>query len=335
MKSKIENLKLPVELSDIEEASKLISNDIVRTQLLYADALSKLSGGEIWIKPENFQRVKSFKIRGALNKIKHLTSEQKSKGVIAPSAGNHAQGVAYGSTLEGIKSIIVMPSNAPLSKINATKGYGGEVVLADGITFDDACALAKKLENEKGLTFLHAFDDKYVIAGQGTIGLEIMEQMKDVDMVIVPVGGGGIIAGIAVAVKAINPKVEIIGVEPECFNCMQTAILNKGCQTLTNIKKTIADGTAVKTAGNLTYQISNALVDEIVTVTEEEIEDAMVFLLEKNKIVAEGAGALATAAILSKKVDVKNKKVINIVSGGNVDLDKLLIAINNSLARKK
>lgn len=334
MNNKINEMKLPVTLKDVEAAVKNIAGDVVRTKLLNADHLSQLTGAEVYIKPENMQRVKSFKIRGALNRIKNLTTEQKAKGVIAPSAGNHAQGVALAGTLAGVKTYIVMPESAPLEKVQATKGYGGEVIFVKG-NFDDARAMAQKLEKEKGYTFVCAFDDKDVIAGQGTIAIEILEDLPSVDVVVCPVGGGGLIAGLAVVLKSINPNIKLIGVEPTGFECMQQSVKTKKICKLNPAFSTIADGTAVRQPGTNTFKICSKLVDQIVTVTEHEIQDAMDHLLEKCKLVVEGAGALASAALIANKIkNIKGKKVVSLITGGNVDIDRLLSAVTASLSRK-
>ncbi|EEM92234.1 L-threonine ammonia-lyase [Bacillus thuringiensis IBL 200] len=265
----------------------------------------------------------SFKFRGAFNKISQLTNEEKERGVIACSAGNHAQGVALSSHLLKIKSKIVMPTSAPQAKVDATRGYGSEVILY-GDTFDDAKAKCEEIIKETGETYLHPYDDAEVMAGQGTIGLDILDDMWDVDTVIVPIGGGGIISGIAVALKSFNPSINIIGVQAENVHGMK-ASYDAG-EIVSHYKApTIADGCAVKIPGNLTFEIVKNLVDEIVTVSEEELEVAMKDLLQRGKAVVEGAGALATAALLAGKVDkyVQGKKVVAVISGGNVDLKRI------------
>lgn len=331
-KEKINKKTYGIDIESIYQAKKNIASDVLHTNLTFADHLSEHAGAKVYIKPENTQRVKSFKIRGALNKIKNLSAEEKAKGVIAPSAGNHAQGVALAATLNGVKAVIVMPKNAPEQKVNATRSFGGQVVLADATSFDGAGEEAKRLQKEHGYTLIHAFDDLDVIAGQGTIGLEIMEDLPDTDVIVCPIGGGGLIAGLAIAVKTINPRVRIIGVEPERFDCMKESVDKNKITTVDKKELTLADGCAVKTPGTHTFKIVNDLVDEIVTVNELEIENAMRHLLERCKLVSEGAGALASAAILSNKVkDIKGKKVVSIITGGNVDIDKLLLAIDYSL----
>ncbi|PES01222.1 bifunctional threonine ammonia-lyase/L-serine ammonia-lyase TdcB, partial [Bacillus cereus] len=265
----------------------------------------------------------SFKFRGAFNKISQLTNEEKERGVIACSAGNHAQGVALSSHLLGIKSKIVMPTSAPQAKVDATRGYGSEVILY-GDTFDDAKAKCEEIIKETGETYLHPYDDVEVMAGQGTIGLDILDDMWDVDTVIVPIGGGGIISGIAVALKSFNPSINIIGVQADNVHGMK-ASYDAGRILEHYEAPTIADGCAVKIPGNLTFEIVKDLVDDIVTVSEEELEVAMKDLLQRGKAVVEGAGALATAALLAGKVDkyVQGKKVVAVISGGNVDLKRI------------
>ncbi|EEM59809.1 Threonine dehydratase catabolic [Bacillus thuringiensis serovar monterrey BGSC 4AJ1] len=265
----------------------------------------------------------SFKFRGAFNKISQLTNEEKERGVIACSAGNHAQGVALSSHLLGIKSKIVMPTSAPQAKVDATRGYGSEVILY-GDTFDDAKAKCEEIIKETGETYLHPYDDVEVMAGQGTIGLDILDDMWDVDTVIVPIGGGGIISGIAVALKSFNPSINIIGVQADNVHGMK-ASYDAGKIVEHYEEPTIADGCAVKIPGTLTFEIVKGLVDDIVTVSEKELEIAMKDLLQRGKAVVEGAGALATAALLAGKVDkyVQGKKVVAVISGGNVDLKRI------------
>ncbi|MCK5780908.1 MAG: threonine ammonia-lyase [Psychrilyobacter sp.] len=316
-------------LKDIEDAREVLRPVIKDTCLLKCHELSDLTGGNIYLKTENLQLTGSFKIRGAYNKIVNLSEDEKKAGVIASSAGNHAQGVALSATKLGIKSTIVMPRIAPLAKVAATINYGAEVVL-HGSVYDDAFSKAKEIQSETGATFLHPFDDKYVIAGQGTIGLEILEQLEDVDVVLVPIGGGGILSGISTAIKAIKPSVKIIGVEAAHAACMKNAIEKGGVHTI-NTKGTIADGIAVRRAGDLTYEIIKKNVDELVTVTEEEIAKAILLLLEKNKIVAEGAGAVSVAALLNTELDLKGKNVVSVISGGNLDVNLMERIVNKAL----
>ncbi|MBJ7966274.1 bifunctional threonine ammonia-lyase/L-serine ammonia-lyase TdcB [Bacillus cereus] len=314
---------LPLNIGNIKKAQKILDGNARKTPLVKSFYLTSKTGGEIYLKLENMQLTGSFKFRGAFNKISQLTNEEKERGVIACSAGNHAQGVALSSHLLKIKSKIVMPTSAPQAKVDATRGYGSEVILY-GDTFDDAKAKCEEIIKETGETYLHPYDDVEVMAGQGTIGLDILDDMWDVDTVIVPIGGGGIISGIAVALKSFNPSINIIGVQAENVHGMK-ASYDAGEIVLHYKAPTIADGCAVKIPGNLTFEIVKNLVDEIVTVSEEELEVAMKDLLQRGKAVVEGAGALATAALLAGKVDkyVQGKKVVAVISGGNVDLKRI------------
>jgi len=314
---------LPLNIENIKKAQKILDGNARKTPLVKSFYLTSKTGGEIYLKLENMQLTGSFKFRGAFNKISQLTNEEKERGVIACSAGNHAQGVALSSHLLKIKSKIVMPTSAPQAKVDATRGYGSEVILY-GDTFDDAKAKCEEIIKETGETYLHPYDDVEVMAGQGTIGLDILDDMWDVDTVIVPIGGGGIISGIAVALKSFNPSINIIGVQADNVHGMK-ASYDAGRILEHYEAPTIADGCAVKIPGNLTFEIVKDLVDEIVTVSEEELEVAMKDLLQRGKAVVEGAGALATAALLAGKVDkyVQGKKVVAVISGGNVDLKRI------------
>lgn len=285
--------------------------------------LSSMTGANIYYKCENLQKTGSFKVRGACNKIANLTEKEKASGVIASSAGNHAQGVALGAKMNNIEATIVMPATAPLAKVTATKSYGANVVL-EGLVYDDAYAKAVELQKETGATFLHPFNDEYVIAGQGTIGLEIFEQMNNkVDTILCPIGGGGIIAGVAVAAKALNPNVKIIGVQTANIPSMHESM--KAGKVTTAFKSTsVADGISVKTVGELTFSIVKDLVDEVVLVEEDEIAEGLLFLMENQKVVAEGSGAVTTAALLSGKYKPKaGENVVCIISGGNIDVNTL------------
>ncbi|RKI22319.1 bifunctional threonine ammonia-lyase/L-serine ammonia-lyase TdcB [Bacillus thuringiensis] len=312
--------KLPLHIDDIKKAHKILDRNARKTPLEKSFYLTSKTGGEIHLKLENMQLTGSFKFRGAFNKMSRLTDQEKEKGVIACSAGNHAQGVALSAHLLGIKSKIVMPISAPQAKVEATKGYGSEVIL-HGETFDDAKAKCEEIIRETGETYLHPYDDVEVMAGQGTIGLDILDDMWDVDTVIVPIGGGGIIS---VALKSFNPSINIIGVQADNVHGMK-ASYDKGAIVEHYEAPTIADGCAVKIPGELTFEIVKELVDDIVTVSEKELEVAMKDLLQRGKAVVEGAGALATAALLAGKVDsyIKGKKVVAVISGGNVDLQRI------------
>ena len=312
-----------VTIDDIRKAQDTIKDIVKRTDILESTKLSLLTNANIYYKCENLQKTGSFKVRGACNKIANLTEEEKSKGVIASSAGNHAQGVALGAKMNSIEATIVMPSTAPLAKVTATKSYGANVVL-EGLVYDDAYAKAVEIQKETGATFLHPFNDKYVIAGQGTIGLEIFEQMNNkVDTILCPIGGGGIIAGIATAAKALNPNVKIVGVQTANIPSMYESM--KSGKVTTAFKSTsIADGISVKTVGELTFNIAKDLLDEVVLVQEDEIAEAVLFLMENQKVVAEGSGAVTTAAILTGKYKPKeNENVVLIISGGNIDVNTL------------
>ena len=323
-----------VTLQDIKNAKETIKDIVKQTDILESAKLSAMTGANVFYKCENLQKTGSFKVRGACNKIANLTEEEKANGVIASSAGNHAQGVALGAKMTGINATIVMPATAPLAKVTATKGYGAEVVL-NGLVYDDAYAKAVEIQKETGATFLHPFNDKYVIAGQGTIGLEILEQLDGkVDTILCPIGGGGIIAGIAVAAKGINPNIKIVGVQTANIPSMQESMKN-GEVTTAFKSTTIADGIAVKTPGDVTFEIINELVDEVVVVEEDEIAQGMLFLMENQKVVAEGAGAVTTAALLSGKyVPKKDENVVCLISGGNVDVNTLYRVIGTALTKE-
>lgn len=321
-------------LQDVQQARETIKDIVKKTDLLESVKLSQKTGANVYYKCENLQKTGSFKVRGACNKIASLTEQEKANGVIASSAGNHAQGVALGAKMSGIKATIVMPATAPLAKVTATKGYGAEVVL-EGLVYDDAYAKAVELQKETGATFLHPFNDKYVMAGQGTIALEIFEQLdNNVDTIICPIGGGGIIAGIAVAAKALNPNVKIIGVQTANIPSMKESMEN-GEVTTAFKATTIADGIAVKTPGDQTFEIIKELVDEVIVVEEHEIAQGMLFLLENQKLIAEGSGAVSTAALLSGKyVPAEGENVVCVISGGNVDVNTLYRVIGTALTEE-
>ena len=324
----------PVKFSDIIDAEDrfLKSGIVFPCVLKYCNVLSERLNASIYHVVETFQRVKSFKIRGAYNAIASLTNAQKKKGVICASAGNHAQGTAISATKMGIKSYIVMPSNAPLSKVNATKNFGGNVILAPQPSFDAAYALSKKLAKEKGYVEIPPYDNVYTIAGQGTIALEALGQIRDLDTFIVPIGGGGLIAGIATAAKVMNPKIRIIGVQSAQFPAMKMSFDKKKIVSYATGIPTLADGCAVKTPGTITFDIIRHLVDEIVTVTEDEIIKGIATLSYDGKVIAEGAGAMPTAAILANKIKYrKGEKIALMVSGGNIDVIKYNNVLLNGL----
>ena len=314
---------MQVTLQDVKNARETIKDIVKKTDVIESVKLSNLTGANIFYKCENLQKTGSFKIRGACNKIASLSEAEKANGVIASSAGNHAQGVALGANMSGIEATIVMPATAPKAKVNATKGYGAKVVL-NGEVYDDAYTKAVEIQKETGATFLHPFNDKYVIAGQGTMALEMFEQLDDkIDTILCPIGGGGIIAGVAVVAKALNPNVKVIGVQTANIPSMLES-RKRGCVTTAFKSTTIADGIAVKTPGDLTFEIINELVDDVIVVEENEIKEAMVFLMENQKLVAEGSGAVTTACLLSNKyIPEKEENVVCIISGGNVDMKVL------------
>lgn len=322
-----------VTLEDVKKAQDTIKDIVKKTDILESTKLSSMTGANVYYKCENLQKTGSFKVRGACNKIANLTDEEKANGVIASSAGNHAQGVALGAKMNGIEATIVMPQTAPLAKVTATKSYGANVVL-EGLVYDDAYAKALEIQKETGATFLHPFNDEYVIAGQGTIALEIFEQMNNkVDTILCPIGGGGIIAGVAVAAKALNPNVKIIGVQTANIPSMHESM--KAGKVTTAFKATsVADGISVKTVGELTFNIVKDLVDDVILVEEGEIAEGLLFLMENQKVVAEGSGAVTTAAILSGKyIPKKNENVVCIISGGNIDINTLNRIIAIGLAK--
>ena len=318
-----------VTLDKIYHAAHVLKSVVRHTDLIKAPAINP--DVDIWLKPENLQVTGSFKVRGAGYMISQLTDEEKAKGVIACSAGNHAQGVALAATKYGIKSVICLPDGAPISKVEATKGYGADVVMVEGV-YDDAYAEALRLRDEKGYTFIHPFDAENVIAGQGTIGLEIMNEMPDVDAIIVPIGGGGLISGVALAAKKLNPNVKVYGVQAAGAPSMYNSVKDGKIERLDSVS-TIADGIAVKEPGENTFNYVNEFVDEIVTVTEDEIATAILTLIEQHKMIAEGAGAVSVAAAMFDKIDIKGKKVVCIVSGGNIDVTILSRVIKRGLSR--
>ncbi len=316
-----------VTLDKVYQAAFVLKEVARKTDLIYSQKLSGKS--EIYLKTENLQVTGSFKLRGAYYKISQLTDEQKKAGIIACSAGNHAQGVALAATKMGIKSVICMPDGAPISKVEATKALGAEVVLVPG-AYDDAYAHACKLRDETGATMIHPFDDDEVIAGQGTIGLEILEQLHDVDAIIVPVGGGGLVAGVAYAVKQLNPNVKVYGVQAERAASMAESRKCGEAITLNKVS-TFADGIAVKHPGDITFEMNSKYVDDVVTVTEDEIATAILALIEKQKLIAEGAGAVSVAAAMFNKLPIEGKKVVCLISGGNIDVNILSRVITRGL----
>ena len=314
-------------LYDFMEARERLNTVITKTKLIYSNIFSNETGNDVYIKPENLQRTGAFKIRGAYNKIAKLTEEEKKRGVIAASAGNHAQGVALAAQKLGIKAVIVMPKHTPLIKVEATKRYGADVILT-GEVYDEAYEYARKLQEKEGYTFVHPFDDEDVIEGQGTIALEVLDELPNADIILVPIGGGGLISGIASAAKLKNPLIKIIGVEPEGAASALEARKNKHVVELAEAN-TIADGTAVKKIGEITFDYIEKYVDDIVTVSDYELMAAFLILVEKHKIVAENSGILSVAGL--KKLNVKGKKIISIISGGNIDVLTISSMINKGL----
>lgn len=317
----------PLTLDNVYKASYVLRDVVRKTDVLYAPKLKP--GADLYLKTENLQVTGSFKVRGAYYKMSRLTEEEKSRGVVACSAGNHAQGVALAAQKNGIPAVICLPDGAPISKVEATKSYGAEICLVEGV-YDDAYQKALQLRDEKGYTFIHPFDDPDVIAGQGTIALELAEQVPDMDAVIVPIGGGGLISGIAYTLKSLNPRVKIYGVQASGAPSMLNSIHDAHIESLDAVF-TIADGIAVKQPGSLTYDICSKYVDEIVTVTDDEISAAILALMEQHKLVTEGAGAVAVAAAMFGKVDIAGKKTVCLLSGGNIDVTILSRVITRGL----
>jgi threonine dehydratase len=317
---------MTVTVHDVELARERLQGVARRTSLVHSFALGRRVGCDLFLKPEMLQRTGSFKIRGAFNKISQLGPEQRARGVIAASAGNHAQGVAVASSLAGIPAVVVMPESAPEAKVSASRDYGAEVIL-HGAHYHDAVEHARAIQRERGLTLVHGFDDPDVIAGQGTIGLEILDDLETFDDVVVPVGGGGLIAGIAVAIKAQRPQVRIVGVQAEQ---VPSAIASRqaGAPVSVSAGDTIADGIAVEQPGDLPFELMQRYVDDLVAVSEADIKRAMALLLQRGKLLAEGAGATPLAAILNGSVPVDGRRVVLILSGGNVDLGRLRMVLS-------
>ena len=316
-------------LDKVYHAAYVLKPVIRKTDLIPAPQINPES--EIYLKTENLQVTGSFKVRGAYYKISQLSDEEKAHGVIACSAGNHAQGVALAAARNGIPSLICIPDGAPISKVEATKSYGAEVELVKGV-YDDAYNRAVELQKERNLTFIHPFNDPDVIAGQGTIGLELLKQLPDMDVAIVPVGGGGLISGVAFAIKSLNPKCKVYGVQAAGAASMKSSLEQDGPHALTGVS-TFADGIAVKCPGDLTYEMCSKYVDGVVTVSDDETATAILALIEQQKLITEGAGAVAVAAAMFNKVDVKGKKVACILSGGNIDVTILSKVINRGLMK--
>ena len=317
-------------LEKFEEASEIVSRVTLETKLKYSEYFSNQTGNKVYFKPENMQYTGAYKVRGAYYKISTLSEEDRAKGIITASAGNHAQGVAYAAKLYNAKAVIVMPTNTPLIKINRTKSYGAEVVLY-GDVYDDACEHALKLAEEHGYTFIHAFNDLDVACGQGSIAMEIIKELPTVDYILCPIGGGGLCTGVSTVAKMLNPKIKVIGVEPEGANCMQESLKADHVVSLPSVN-TIADGTAVRTPGDKLFPYIKANVDEIITVPDDELIGAFLDMIENHKMVVENSGLLTVAAL--KHLDVKNKKIVSILSGGNMDVITMSSVVQHGLIQR-
>lgn len=319
-----------LKLEKFEEATELVGRVINKTKLIYSDYLSAQSGNRVYLKPENLQYTGAYKLRGAYYKISTLTDEERGKGLITASAGNHAQGVAYAAKEYGVKAVIVMPTSTPLIKVNRTKAYGAEVILY-GNVYDEACQYALDLAKEKGYTFIHPFDDEVVATGQGTIAMEIFKELPTVDIILVPVGGGGLATGVSTLAKMLNPKIQVIGVEPAGANCLE-ASLKAGKVTTLDRVDTIADGTAVKTPGSNIFKYLQKNLDGIITVPDEELIVSFLDIVENHKMIVENSGLLTVAAL--KHMQCKNKKIVSILSGGNMDVITMSSVVQNGLIQR-
>ena len=314
-------------IADVYRAAKQLEGVARKTRLIHSDHFSELCHNDVYLKPDNLQHTGAFKLRGAYNKISQLTPEERVRGVITASAGNHAQGVAYAARKLGVKAVICMPATTPILKVEGTRALGAEVVL-HGDGFDDAYAHSLELQKKHGYVYIHPFNDLQVLLGQGTTALEIIDALKDVDAILCPIGGGGFASGVALATKLVNPNVKVIGVEPENAACMKAALAADKVVTL-NSADTVADGCAVKTAGTLTFEFCKKYLDDIITVSEIDIMNALLSLIEKHKLVAEGAGVLSLAALA--KLPFHDKKVVSIISGGNIDISTISALIDKAL----
>ena len=317
-------------LDKFEEASEIVKKVILRTDLVYSEYFSQISGNKVYLKPENMQYTGAYKVRGAYYKISTLSEEERQRGLITASAGNHAQGVAYAAKLYGVKAVIVMPTTTPLIKVNRTKSYGAEVVLY-GDVYDDACAYALQLAEENGYTFIHPFDDEAVATGQGTIAMEIFKDLPTVDIILVPIGGGGLATGVSTLAKLLNPNIKVIGVEPAGANCMQESFKAGKVVSLPKVE-TIADGTAVKTPGSKIFPYVRENLDGIITVEDSELIVSFLDMMENHKMVVENSGLLTVAAL--KHLDCKDKKVVSILSGGNMDVITIASVVQHGLIER-
>ena len=314
-------------LDKFEEASEVVKKVTLETKLVYSDYLSAKTGNKVYLKPENMQFTGAYKLRGAYYKLSTLTEEERQKGLITASAGNHAQGVAYAAKCYGVKAVIVMPNTTPLIKVNRTKNYGAEVVLY-GDVYDEACARAYELAEENGYTFIHPFDDLAVATGQGTIAMEIFKELPLVDYILVPIGGGGLATGVSTLAKMLNPKIKVIGVEPAGANCLQASLKEGKVTTLARVS-TIADGTAVKTPGEKIFPYLSDYLDDIITVEDEELVVAFLDMVENHKMIAENSGLLTVAAL--KHLNVRDKRIVSIISGGNMDVITMSSVVQQGL----
>lgn len=317
-------------LEKFEEASERVKEVTSDTRLVYSEYYSNQTGNKVYLKPENMQYTGAYKVRGAYYKISTLSPEERSKGLITASAGNHAQGVAYAAKIYGVKATIVMPTSTPIIKINRTKSYGADVVLY-GDVYDESCEHAMRLAEENGYTFIHPFDDLDVATGQGTIAMEIIKELPTVDYILVPIGGGGLATGVSTLAKMLNPKIKVIGVEPAGANCMQVSLRNKKVTTLPGVN-TIADGTAVKTPGTKIFPYIQKNIDDIITIEDDELIVAFLDMVENHKMVVENSGLLSVAAL--KHLDVKNKKIVSILSGGNMDVITMATVVRQGLIQR-
>lgn len=317
-------------LEKFEEASERLNRVLLETKLVYSDYFSEQTGAKVYFKPENMQFTGAYKLRGAYYKISTLTPEERERGIISASAGNHAQGVAYAAKLMGAKAVIVMPTTTPLIKVNRTKGYGAEVIL-HGDVYDDACTCALELAEERGYTFIHPFDDETVATGQGTIAMEIIKELPTVDYILVPIGGGGLCCGVSTLAKMLNPKIKVIGVEPAGAACMKASLAAGHVVTLPKVT-TIADGTAVKTPGDVVFPYIQKNVDDIITVEDDDLIAAFLDMMENHKMIVENSGLLTVAAL--KQLNIKGKKVVSILSGGNMDVITIASVVQNGLIQR-
>lgn len=317
-------------LKDFEEAVEQVQKAAIKTELIYSDYLSEQTGNKVYLKPENLQKTGAYKIRGAYYKISTLTEEERAKGLVTASAGNHAQGVAYAAKVYGCKAVIVMPTTTPLMKVDRTKSYGAEVVLY-GNVYDEAAAHAAKLAAEHGYTFIHPFDDPAVATGQGTIAMEIVKELPTVDYILVPVGGGGLAAGVSTLAKLLNPKIKVIAVEPAGANCLQASLAAGKPVTLPSVS-TIADGTAVKTPGKEIFPYLQKGLDDVITVEDDELIVAFLDIVENHKLIVENSGLLTVAAL--KHLGVKDKKIVSVLSGGNMDIITMSSVVQLGLIKR-